>query len=177
MKIISPIVRSRKGEYYQALYDYFSLGYSEAIIDGKRRKLSESIDIDPKKKHDIDLVIDKLEITDQARLFEAVENSLGYSNGLVKIKYPGSEDIKLLSSNWTCPHDNYAFPELEPRLFSFNSPQGACLDCHGLGKIGFRSDTQCPTCEGKRLNKEAISVKIGDKNIQEISAMTIEDLL
>jgi excinuclease ABC subunit A len=175
-EIISPIVRSRKGEYYQALYDYFSLGYSEVIVDGKRRKLSEGIDINPKKKHDIDLVVDNLEISDQARLFEAVENSLGYSNGLVKIKYPSSEETKLLSSNWTCPYDNYAFPELEPRLFSFNSPQGACPDCHGIGKIGFRSHVQCSTCEGKRLNREAMSVKIGDKNIHEISAMTIEDL-
>jgi excinuclease ABC subunit A len=117
VEIISPIVRSRKGEYYQALYDYFSLGYSEVIVDGKRRKLSENIDINPKKKHDIDLVVDTVEITDQARLFEAVENSLGYSKGLLKLNYPGDKDTILLSSNWTCPYDNYSFPELEPRLF------------------------------------------------------------
>jgi excinuclease ABC subunit A len=176
VEIISPIVRSRKGEYYQTLYDYFSLGYSKVIVDNQRRKLSEKINIDPKKKHNIDLIIDTVNITDQARLFEAVENSLGYSNGLVKIRYPGDKEIKLLSSNWTCPYDNYAFPELEPRLFSFNSPQGACPDCHGIGKIGFRSDVQCSTCEGKRLNREALSVKIAEKNIDEVSTMTIEDL-
>jgi len=176
VEIISPLVRSRKGEYYQMLYDYFSLGYSEVIVDGKRKRLSDGIKIDPKKKHSIDLVVDLVGIDDQNRLFEAVENSLSYSQGLVKIRILDTGIETLLSSNWTCPHDNFSFPELEPRLFSFNSPQGACENCSGLGKIGFRSNVICEKCQGKRLNREALSVRIEDKNISELSFMTIEEL-
>ena len=79
----------------------------------------------------------------------------------------------LLSANWTCPKDNFSFPEIEPRLFSFNSPYGACPTCNYFGKTDLFLDTICPDCRGKRLKPEALSVKIKGKNIQELTAMSI----
>ncbi len=175
IEIISPLVRDRKGEYYQLLYDYFSLGFSEVIIDNKRQLLSNQAKIDPKKKHSISLVVDKVKISDQTRLVEAVENALAFSSGLVVCNFLKKKEEMLLSSNWTCPYDNFAFPELEPRLFSFNSPHGACPKCHGLGHLGFRSDVLCMECEGKRLKPEALSVKINEKNIYEVSDLSIKE--
>ncbi|MDD4289930.1 MAG: excinuclease ABC subunit UvrA [Patescibacteria group bacterium] len=169
--ILSPVVMDRKGEYYQMLYDYLKLGYGEVRVDGNMKSLREKIILDPKKKHNIDLVIDKVLLTDESRLFEAVENSLSYSKGLVIVQIANEEF--LLSSNWTCPNDNFSFPEVEPRLFSFNSPHGACPKCFGLGKIGF-SDKICDKCNGKRLKEEALSVRVNKKNIAEVCNLTTD---
>jgi len=173
--ILAPIVRDRKGEYYQILYNYLSLGYGESRIDGKFHSLREQVKLAPKQKHDIDIVIDKILLTDQTRLFEAVENSLEYSKGLVIVKYKNQEF--LLSANWTCPNDNFSFPEVEPRLFSFNSPHGACPECSGLGRTDFFSDKKCLVCAGKRLRPESLSVKINSKNIAEITKLPINKTL
>jgi len=173
LTIISPVIRGRKGEYYQLLYDYLSLGYSEARIDGQIYSLRDQIKLSPNKKHDIDIIIDKVMFGDDSRLFEAIENAIAYSNGLVFVSLGDKKEF-LLSSNWTCPNDSFAFPEMEPRLFSFNSPHGACPSCSGLGKIGFYANEACPQCQGKRLREEALSVKIGDKNIAEVTALSLE---
>ncbi len=173
LSIISPVVRGRKGEYYQLLYDYLSLGYSEARIDGKIYSLRDQIKLNPKKQHDIDIIIDKVLLGDDSRLFEAIENAIAYSKGLVFISIDEKDEF-LLSSNWTCPNDSFAFPELEPRLFSFNSPHGACPSCSGLGKIGFYANESCPKCNGNRLREEALSVKIANKNIAEVTALSLE---
>ncbi len=170
--IFSPVVRGRKGEYYQLLYDYLALGYAEVRADGEIKNLREPIKLNAKTKHDLDIVIDKVRISDDSRLFEAVEAALAYSQGLVIVKFQQQEF--LLSSNWTCPNDNFSFPEVEPRLFSFNSPHGACPQCSGLGKIGFFADKPCPECHGLRLRPEALSVRVGHKNIAEISHLSID---
>lgn len=171
--IISPVVRDRKGEYYQLLYDYLSLGYSEVRIDGEIRSLRDQIKLSPNKKHSIDIVIDKMLPNDDSRLFEAIENAIAYSKGLVFVSLDDKEEF-LLSSNWTCPNDNFAFPEVEPRLFSFNSPHGACPSCSGLGKVGFYANEVCPKCNGQRLREEALSVRINGKNLAEVAAMSLE---
>jgi len=173
--ILSPIVRDRKGEYYQILYNYLSLGYSESRIDGKIHSLREQVKLAPKQKHDIEIVIDKILLSDQTRLFEAVENALDYSKGLIIAKYKNQEF--LLSANWTCPNDNFSFPEVEPRLFSFNSPHGACPECSGLGKTNFFTDQKCKKCAGDRLRPEALSVKINGKNIADLSRLPINKAL
>jgi excinuclease ABC subunit A len=173
--ILSPVVRDRKGEYYQLLYNYLSLGFSESRIDGKIHSLREQVKLAPKKKHNIEIIMDKVLLTDQTRLFEAVENSLEYSKGLVIANYGDTEF--LLSSNWTCPNDNFSFPEVEPRLFSFNSPHGACPECSGLGRTDFFSEKKCPACAGKRLRPEALSVRISNKNIAEVAALPIKRAL
>jgi len=175
--ILSPIVMGRKGEYYQLLYDMLALGFIEARIDGEMKNLREKIILSRYKAHTIEIVVDKVMTKDQTRLFEAVESALHHSKGLVmalfKEKNNDLAEISL-SANWTCPEDNFAFPEIEPRLFSFNSPYGACKTCNGLGKTDLFLGTICPDCHGKRLKPEALSVKINNKNIQEVSAMSIE---
>ncbi len=173
LTIISPVIRGRKGEYYQLLYDYLSLGYSEARIDGQIYSLRDQIKLSPNKQHNIDIIIDKVMPSDDSRLFEAIENAIAHSKGLVFVSLDDKKEF-LLSSNWTCPNDSFAFPEMEPRLFSFNSPHGACPSCSGLGKIGFYANEVCPKCQGKRLREEALSVKIGDKNIAEVTALSLE---
>jgi len=173
--VLSPVVYGRKGEYYQLLYDYLNKGFSEAIIDGKLYSLHEKITLSRYKTHTIEIVIDQASIKDSSRLFEAIETALEASNGLVNVIYPDKEIKILYSSRFSCPNDAFSFPEIEPRLFSFNSPYGACEVCHGLGKEDIFLNTICPNCHGKRLRKEALSVKINNKNIWEIISLTIED--
>lgn len=173
--ILSPVVRGRKGEYYQLLYNYLGMGYAEARIDGKLYSLRDKIKLSPKQTHDIDIVIDKVMLNDDSRLAEAVENALEYSKGLVVALYSGRDF--LLSANWTCPNDNFSFPEVEPRLFSFNSPHGACPECSGLGRKDFFSEEKCEVCQGQRLRPEALSVRLDGKNIAQISALPLDDCL
>lgn len=176
VSILSPVVRGRKGEYYQLLYDYLSLGYAQARVDGKFHNLHDKLKLVRYSKHDIDIVIDKVLISDKSRLSEAVESALDYSQGLVNVLFDADNKVDefLLSSQWTCPKDNFSFPELEPRLFSFNSPHGACPSCHGLGMQSWDDEDACEDCQGLRLREEALSVKIMNKNIAEISAMSID---
>ncbi len=177
--IFSPVVRERKGEYYQLLYDFLNLGFDQARVDGALVSLHERINLARYKKHNIEIMIDRVMISDVSRLNEAIESALHHSKGLVLavFKEKSKEPIeRLLSSNWSCSNDGFSFPEIEPRLFSFNSPAGACPDCHGLGKVEMFSKEICPVCQGKRLKPEALSVKIKHKNIFEVASMTIEDM-
>ncbi len=171
--ILSPVVRSRSGEHYQLLYNYFNLGYSEAKIDGEILSLRERIKLAPKKKHDIEIVIDKILISDTQRLSEAIESALDYSKGLINVLFPKNKSELLLSANWTCPNDNFSFPEIEPRLFSFNSPHGACPECSGLGRASFFKEDKCLSCKGARLKPEALAIKIKNKNIAEVATLSI----
>ena len=178
--VFSPVVRGRKGEYYQLLYDYLGKGFSEARIDGKKYALKKRIILERNKKHSIDILIDKVSIKEESRLFEAIESAVDYSKGSALVLFGedlannGKEEEMLLSSQWSCPNDNFAFPEIEPRLFSFNSPYGACPVCHGLGKEGFFTEAICPECEGKRLKPEVLSIRIGGKNIYEVTKLSID---
>ncbi len=177
VSILSPVVVDRKGEYYQLLYDYLGLGYGEARIDGKFHSLHDRVELGRYKKHSIDIVIDKVMISDQTRLFEAVENALAYSKGLLIAVFnekKKDQSETLLSANWTCPNDNFSFPEVEPRLFSFNSPHGACETCSGLGKVGVEKRVVCDACKGQRLRPEPLSVRIAGKNIAEVTHMSID---
>jgi len=175
--ILSPVVRGRKGEYYQLLYDFLSLGYNEVYIDNKKYSLHERINLSRYKNHTIEIVIDKVLIKDESRLYEAIENGIHYAKGLIKVIFEEKKSTSLyLSSLWTCPKDNFSFPEVEPRLFSFNSPYGACSFCHGLGKEDIFLNNICPGCKGKRLRAEALSVKIKGKNIYDLTSLSIDDL-
>lgn len=174
VEIMAPVARGRKGEYYQLLYDFLSLGFGEARIDGATHNLHEKIILSRYKPHTIEIVIDKVMISDQSRLFEAVESALHHGKGLLVAKFKKEE--MLLSAKWTCPLDNFSFPEIEPRLFSFNSPYGACPTCKGLGKTDLFLNETCPDCDGKRLKPEGLAVKINGKSIQEVSELSIGDL-
>lgn len=177
--ILAPVVRGRKGEYYQLLYDFLNAGFREARIDNKFYNLRERIELSRYKLHTIEIVIDRIpygidfsEKDNRLRLAEAVESALKYGQGVVTI-VAGEETS--LSAKFTCPEDGFSFPEIEPRLFSFNSPYGACPACHGLGTEDIWSENVCPACAGKRLRPEALSVLINGKNISNFVGMSIAE--
>ena len=182
MRIYAPVVVGRKGEYYQLLYDLLGKGYTRARIDGDLKNLRDQIILDKNKKHSIDILIDEIymsEFKDEKlaanateRLSEALEKSVEEANGLIRIEYPNEE--KLMSTKFMCPYDGFSYPEIEPRLFSFNSPYGACPTCNGLGTQDFFSDDPCTACKGNRLRDEALHVKIGSTNIVGVTALSIE---
>ena len=174
--ILSPVILGRKGEYYQLLRQFIEEGFEKVRIDGEIVSLFENITLSKYKNHTIEIVIDEFELDDENRLFEAVELALSYSKGLVTVKlFDENNNLEfILSSLRSCPHCGFSFPEIEPRLFSFNSPYGACQNCHGIGKINFFSEEICPVCQGKRLKKEALFVKINNKNIWEVCSLTID---
>jgi excinuclease ABC subunit A len=136
IEILSPIVRGRKGEYSTLLLDMFRRGFSKAIVNGKKYELTPKTEIPLAryKMHNIDIQVDELEISDKniSRIFESVEKALKLSQGLVRIKPATKEEI-IYNQKLSCPIHDIEFPELEPRLFSFNSPFGACPACEGLG--------------------------------------------
>jgi excinuclease ABC subunit A len=179
--ILAPVVRGRKGEYYQMLYDFLNAGFSEVRVDGKYHPLRERIELSRYKVHDIELVVDRIpagmdfkEKDNRLRLSEAIESALKYGNDVVTLM---TDKETSLSAKFTCPHDGFSFPEIEPRLFSFNSPYGACPECHGLGTKDIWSDEICPVCLGKRLRVESLNVLIDGKNINSVTAFSIEEAL
>ena len=196
-KVYAPLVVGRKGEYYQLLYDLLGKGYEEVRVDGQTKKLREQIILSKTKKHDIDVLVDQFyysEIKDNTpafkeRLNEAVERALHEAEGLLRIVTSEGGD-HLISSKFMCPHDGFSFPEIEPRLFSFNSPYGACPECNGLGTREFFIKDACKVCNGNRLRPEALHVflvgtskdakgkEVESKiNIVSLTAMTIADSL
>ncbi|MCR4274825.1 MAG: excinuclease ABC subunit UvrA [Candidatus Campbellbacteria bacterium] len=192
LEILSPIVRGRKGEYYQQLYDFLNRGYTEVLVDGVRKKLREQIILEKHKKHDIDILIDRIPLVDFVeskdnaveRLRESLERSLHEAQGLVRIVFSGIDEFTkkgtndigvLMSSKFSCPNDGYSYPEIEPRLFSFNSPYGACAECNGLGTQDFFVNDPCLVCNGARLRPEALHVRIHEKNIVELTALSVDD--
>jgi len=134
IQILSPIVRSKKGEYTKLLEDMQKEGFVRAKIDGQTYELSDDIELDRNKKHNIDIIVDRLVVKEEIRnrLAESIETAMKHSNNLVKVD-AGSQGETLFSSNYACPDCNISFEELSPRMFSFNNPMGACPDCSGIG--------------------------------------------
>ncbi|MDD1690130.1 MAG: excinuclease ABC subunit UvrA, partial [Methanoregula sp.] len=145
--ILSPVVRQKKGTYQQLLKDLNKEGYARVRVNGKIIRTDEEITLDRYKKHDIEVVIDRLETSDRSRLTEAIENALKKSEGLI-IVVDEQEKESTYSSLMACPVCGITFEELQPRMFSFNSPFGACEECHGLGvKMEFDPDLIIPDKE------------------------------
>lgn len=136
IQILAPVVRNRKGEYAKLLQDFQKEGFIRVRIDGQMLEITDDIEIDRKKKHNIDLVIDRLVIKEDIRnrLAESVEIALKHANNLVTIDIVGKEE-KLFSCNYACPDCGISIEELTPRMFSFNNPLGACPDCSGIGYL------------------------------------------
>lgn len=187
--IYAPVVVGRKGEYYQLLYDLLGKGYEKVIVDGKPHSLREKITLDRNKRHDVDAIVDSIFVSEftkspdgaRERLSEALELALKESGGLVKIGHADGT-TETLSSKFICPEDGASFPEVEPRLFSFNSPYGACPNCNGLGTASLFSEEICTVCEGKRLRPESLRVFLRDKkdktlgkNVVDVTRMSIKD--
>lgn len=288
LSIFSPIVRGKKGEYRKELDELRRNGFVRVRIDGKLWDLSEEVRLDKNKRHEIDVVIDRLSLKDgvEKRIYDSLEIASQLSEGIVKIERDGALPM-LFSQRFSCPDCGFSFPEITHRMFSFNSPQGACTACSGLGvkryfdpklivpnpslslnegailpwrekgesflrpilnglarqynfdldipfnrlpkkiqnlilfgsegeEINFRvegrdktsifrqkykgvihelerrwdegwedreelerymSEIPCPECEGSRLKKEVLSIKVGGKSIAEVTSLYIKDIL
>jgi len=142
--VLSPIIRQKKGTYEKLISNLYKEGYARVRVNKELHRTDEKIELERYKKHDIDIVIDRLLIDDRSRLVEAVENALERSDGLVIIL---GEDMgeHVYSAVMACPICGTSFEELQPRMFSFNSPFGACQVCHGLGiRMDFDPDLIIP---------------------------------
>ncbi len=188
--VLAPIVRGRKGEYHQLLQDLYQAGFMEIRLDGKLHSLRGRVPLARYKQHTIELVVDRVPLawpvegntSLRSRLAESISVALDRgSDNVIVVLDDGSE--LLMSSRFSCPTHQFAFPEIEPRLFSFNSPYGACEACHGLGTKDIFSEEICETCNGARLRPEALNVFLeslegkGDekrKSIVDLTAMTID---
>ena len=136
IQVLAPIVRGRKGEYTKQLQEFQKQGFVRVRVDGEIYELTDDINIDRKKKHNIELVVDRLIIKEdvRSRLTESVEIALKNANNLVSIDIPGDKEL-LFSQNYACPDCGISFEELTPRMFSFNNPIGACPACTGIGYL------------------------------------------
>jgi excinuclease ABC subunit A len=224
--ILAPLIRGRKGEYRKEFDALLKQGYQRAKVDGSFYDIADIPPLKKNQNHDIDIVIDRLVLNQDSveRLTDSFETACALAHGLVALElYNASSPTEnehrkriLLSSKAQCPISGFSLPELEPRLFSFNSPHGACPKCEGLGSqiyhgaltqipdhirgaqraalITDRSEKiydrvhdedeemdletlKCAACQGKRLKPEALTVRIGNKNIAEISDLSITELI
>ncbi len=183
--ILAPIVRGRKGEYRKELLDMRRAGYVRARIDGKLVDLGDDIALDKQKKHTIEIIVDRLVMKAgdalMRRLADSVETSLKLAGGLVGVL---SEDGKtlLFSEKLACIRCGVSYPEITPRIFSFNSPHGACPACDGIGyavtpgcpeQEDFTQLEVCDVCHGARLRPESLSVKIAKQSIAEVTRQSV----
>ncbi|HXH86541.1 MAG TPA: excinuclease ABC subunit UvrA, partial [Nitrospira sp.] len=184
-QILAPIIRGRKGEYRKELLEMRRAGYVRARVDGKLVDLGEDIALDKQKKHTIEIIVDRLIMKPgdalMRRLADSVETSLKLGGGLVGVL---TEDGKtaLYSEKLACIRCGLSYPEVTPRIFSFNSPHGACPACDG---IGYAMTPGCPeeedltllevceACKGARLRPESLSVKIAKQSIAEVTHLSV----
>lgn len=134
LQVLAPIVSGKKGEHKKLLENMRKEGYIRAVIDGEMFELSEDIKLSKTKKHDIDVVIDRIIVKEgiESRLTDSIEQGLRLSDGVIKISIIDGEEL-LLSSKLTCPEGHVSYEEIEPRSFSFNNPYGMCEECNGIG--------------------------------------------
>lgn len=216
--VLAPMAQGKKGEFLAEFQKWAKKGFVKAKVDGEMLDLEEAIRQGKKlaktKEHDIDLVVDQLVLKDNVRprLAESLNTAFSLANGRVVIESLKGERTAY-SLHSACPICGFSFPELEPRLFSFNNPRGACGTCNGLGTLDLVEEEQysygddgkvlekiryrykddkkineddeeaeelefaeCPDCRGTRLKAEALSIRIHDKNIAELSEMSCLDL-
>ena len=184
-QILAPIVRGRKGEYRKELLDMRRAGYVRARIDGRPVELGEDITLDKQKKHTIEIVIDRLVMKQgealTRRLADSVESSLKLAGGLVGVLTENGK-VSLYSEKLACIRCGVSYPEITPRVFSFNSPHGACPACDGIGYAmtpGCPDDEDftllelCEVCQGARLRPESLSVKVAKQSIAEVTHLSV----
>ena len=187
-QILAPIVRGRKGEYRKELLDMRRAGYVRARIDGRMADLGEELPLDRQKKHTIEVVVDRLVMKAGApgdplskRMADSVEAALKLADGLVGVLTEDGKSL-LYSEKLACIRCGVSYPEITPRVFSFNSPHGACPTCDGIGFAmppGGPEEEDltllevCSTCKGARLKPESLSVKVGRRSIAEVTQLSI----
>ena len=184
-QLLAPIVRGRKGEYRKELLDMRRAGYVRARVDGKIVDLGEDITLDKQKKHTIEIIVDRLVMKAgdalMRRLADSVETSLKLTGGLVAVLTDDGK-TKLYSDKLACITCGVSYPEVEPRIFSFNSPHGACPACDGIGyQVTPGSDEEedftlreaCEVCHGARLKPESLAIKLEKRSIAEVTSLSI----
>ena len=185
IQILAPIVRDRKGEYKKELQEMRREGFIRARIDGEMTDLTHDISLKKQKRHTIEIVIDRLIIKPgvERQLKEAIETALGYSD-IVTINLLSEKRDIIFSKTAVCHACGISYPDINPMFFSFNSKQGACPSCNGLGFLNIDEDsveiedrTYCKSCNGLRLRREALSITIQDTNIGEFARMPVKDAL
>ena len=193
--LLAPIVNRQKGTHKEIFERLKNSGFVRVQVDGKLRELDEEIKLGKTVKHTIELVVDRLIIREgiRSRLADSLETALKFGNGVVYVQT--EEKILTFSEKNACVDCGISLPDIEPQLFSFNSPRGACETCGGLGKIfrqlnwesmfewmqavhEFKTNEDafelCPDCHGNRLNSAARSVTVADLNIAEVCDMSVE---
>lgn len=192
--LLSPVIRGRKGSYQKELVQFRNRGFARVYINGKPVDLSEDIKLDRNKKHNIDLEIDRVIVKTgiKDRLLESIGLALRESKGLLKILDVENQKTSFFSEKAACPNCGISYPEIEPRLFSFNSPYGACPKCNGLGVEGLKEEDIlkvnednnefenikiCTGCNGTRLRKESLFIKIHGNNLNELGSLPVDSLL
>ena len=184
-QILAPIVRGRKGEYRKELLDMHRAGYVRARVDGQLVELGQDLTLDKQKKHTIEIVVDRLVMKPgealTRRLADSVETSLKLAGGLVAVLTDNGK-VSLFSEKLACIRCGVSYPEITPRVFSFNSPHGACPACDGIGYAmapGCPDDEDltllepCGVCKGARLRPESLSVKVAAQSIAEVTHLSV----
>src|SRR5437870_6845744 len=192
LMLLAPIVRDRKGEYRKELLDARRAGFIRARIDGTLHDLTDEVPLDKQKKHTIEIVVDRVVLKHDdpttRRLADSLEVALKQANGLVGVAMESGKD-RLYSEKLACVRCGISYPELTPRLFSFNSPHGACPACDGLGheplagyaaqgegdyeETDFAVLVTCQVCKGHRLKPESLSISIHRKSIADVTRLSI----
>jgi len=193
INVIGVIARRKKGEFSSELSELLKLGLVRVRIDGEDLSLERGMKLEKQKPHTIEVYVDRLVLKDEnrGRITEAVALSSACAGGQTLVEILDTNKSLFFNESLSCPSCNSSFPEMSPRLFSFNSPVGACSACKGLGYITEDGDEEaeadeedlishepeiCELCSGARLNKEARSVKINDRSISDLTAISIGDL-
>ncbi|CUS35746.1 Excinuclease ABC, subunit A [Candidatus Nitrospira nitrificans] len=184
-QILAPIVRGRKGEYRKELLEMRKAGYVRARVDGKIVDLGEDLTLDKQKKHTIDIIVDRLVMKSgealMRRLADSVETSVKLTGGLVGVLTDDGR-TRLYSDRLACIKCGVSYPEVEPRIFSFNSPHGACPACDGIGSVmppGCQEEADltllepCAVCHGARLRPESLSIKLAKQSIAEVTSLSV----
>ena len=203
--VLAQVIRDKKGEHKNLLQKIKDDGYVRVRIDGKINTLDEEIKLAKTRKHTIEVIVDRLIVRDgvRARLADSLETALKLGNDTVYIQIidennSSNSNLQPYSLHFACVDCGISLPDITPRLFSFNSPYGACPDCTGLGRRMTFDTTQihgmyewmyaiykfkaeedgteiCPTCHGARLKPEALAVTVNDKSIYEVTTLTIRE--
>ena len=180
--LLAPMVQRQKGEFLTHFQKWIKSGFIRAKIDGQWVELEKTKKLSRHKHHDIDLLVDRLTVHKkyQTRLSESLQLALTLSKGTVKID-PFHLPAKMYSIHSACPECGYSYPELNPKMFSFNNPLGACEACHGLGQISFDKEESgtlpCPSCQGTRLKESIQTILLNNKSISEYTSMPVQFLI
>jgi len=188
IQILAPIVRGRKGEYRKELQEAKKAGFVRVRVNGELRDLGESITLNKQRKHSIEIVVDRIVVNGDSsllhRVADSVETALKMAGGVVGILTEDGQ-VKLLSEHSACIQCGINYSEISPRIFSFNSPHGACSICDGIGYettvcpewTDYSVENVCGICQGTRLKPESLAIKIGGRSIGEVTHLSVQDTL